>query len=244
MNPLLIYIGWDPREDLAYQVAEYSLRQRASVPVDVTPLKLAELGRILTRPIERRDGRLWCPISQAPMSTEFAISRFAVPLLHRDGWALFCDCDVLFQADVAELFALADDRYAVMVVKHSQPGQVEGAIKMDGQIQTLYSRKNWSSVVLWNGAHPANRDRFTRKMLNEWPGRDLHAFQWLRDREIGELPAAWNHLVDVQPAIAEPKLLHYTLGGPWFSEHRECNHASEWLAELEHMRGIERKVTA
>jgi len=240
-TPLRVYVGWDSREVIAYEVAEFSLRRRASVPVQVIPLRLHELGHVLTRPIERlENGKLWCPISKAPMATEFAISRFAVPFLEqkrsepravgefsvfeRPGWALFIDCDMLFQADVAELFALADDRYAVMVVKHDQP---PGPLtKMDGQVQTYYRRKNWSSVVLWNCAHEANR-RLTLEALNSLPGRDLHAFSWLKDEEIGTLPREWNVLVDAVP----PKLLHYTLGGPWFPGYEDCDRASEWKLE-------------
>src|SRR5690606_28435707 len=115
------------------------------------------------------------------------------PWLAENQWALFCDfVDMMFLADPSELFSLADDRYAVMVVKHNHvPTEKK---KMDNQAQTVYQRKNWSSVILWNIAHPANA-RLTIDMVNTLPGRDLHRFCWLEDDEIGELPAAWNHLV-------------------------------------------------
>jgi hypothetical protein len=242
-GPFTVYIGWDPREVDAYRVAEHSLRRRASAPVDVVALKLEDLGDILSRPIERlADGRLWCPISQAPMSTEFAISRFSVPFLQREGWALYVDCDVLFQADVAELLEIADERHGVMVVKHEQ---TKGpSVKMDGQEQVYYERKNWSSVVLWNCSHPSH-DRLTGRgpaalgldIINTWPGRDLHAFRWLTDEEIGSLPRAWNHLVGVDPPREpRPKLLHYTLGGPWFAGCERSDYADLWLAERRAMR--------
>jgi hypothetical protein len=225
MNPLQIFIGWDPREHAAYEVAEWSIKWRASVPVLVTPLVLAHLGHIMCRPVERRDGKLWCPISEAPMATEFAISRFAVPFIQREGWALFCDCDVLCLDDIAELFALADERFAVMVVKHNHQPKAE--TKMDGQHQTKYPRKNWSSVVLWNCSHPAHA-RLTHDRLNHWPGRDLHAFKWLEDSEIGELPTEWNWLVGYHhgdPITA--KLLHLTSGGPWLNDW-QCGQC-DWL---------------
>ena len=139
---------------------------------------------IYRRPHEKRDGQLWCPISEAPMSTSFAISRFLVRWLSCGvQWALFCDwCDMLWLADPAELFALADDRYAVQVVKREHVPDED--LKMDDQAQTVYPRKNWSSLILWNLWHPAN-ERLTLDMVNTLPGRDLHRFCWLEDAEIG-----------------------------------------------------------
>lgn len=210
-----VYIGYDPREEVAYDMAVNSLKETSSANDHPIALNNPNVSSILTRPIERKDGKMWCPISQAPMSVEFAISRFCVPFIQKDGWCLFVDCDVLFLADVEELFNLADDAYAVMVVKHDyKPTETT---KMDGQIQTAYPRKLWSSVILWNCSHPANQ-RLTLHNLNKWPGRDLHAFKWLRDEEIGSLPKEWNHLVEIDPDDADPKLLHFTLGGPWMKE--------------------------
>lgn len=213
-----IFIGWDSREPMAYDVARRSfLRRTEPDSLQVIPIEIKHMDQ-LTRPIERRpDGTMWDPISQAPMSTEFAISRFLTPYLARGGWALYVDCDVLCLADVAELFALADPKFAVMCVKHEeQPGAT--GVKMDGQIQTAYARKNWSSVVLWNCDHPSNK-ALTIEMINTVPGRDLHRFSWLKDEEIGELPREWNYLVAASPAIAgEKKLLHFTLGGPWLKD--------------------------
>lgn len=212
MKPLTVFIGYDPREHVAYQTAQASIMAAASCPVLIVPLVLEYLP-FITRPIEQRDGRMWCPISDAPMSTQFAISRFAVRFLQREGWALFVDCDVMAVGDIAKLFALADDRYAVMTVKHNHVPKE--ATKMDDQIQTSYPRKNWSSVVLWNCSHAANQ-RLTLEALNTWPGRDLHAFKWLDDSEIGELPKEWNCLVGVASPeeTAAARLLHFTLGQP------------------------------
>ena len=231
-DPLQIFIGYDSREHAAYEVAQYSIKRRASVPVLITPMILSHLGQVMQRPIERRDGKLWCPISQAPMTTEFAISRFCVPFIQTDGWALFVDCDALCLADISELFALADARFAVQVVKHAQQGGA--SVKKDGQAQTFYARKNWSSVVLWNCAHPAHH-RLTHARLNQWPGRDLHAFKWLEDGEIGELPSQWNHLVDVSAPDPSAKLLHYTLGGPWFERWNGGARDADWLEEYREM---------
>lgn len=209
-------MGWDSREAIAYDVAKESIIRHAKnlKNLSIYPLILEEL-ELLKRPIEERINelgarQLFCPISNAPMSTEFAISRFCVPFLTK-GWALFVDSDIVLKTDIAELFALADNKYAVMVVKHKQ--EVGSDTKMDGQIQTYYSRKNWSSVVLWNCDHEANK-RFTIEDLNTWPGRDLHGFKWLNDEEIGELPKEWNHLVGIDEGIETAKLLHFTNGIP------------------------------
>lgn len=162
------------------------------------------------------------------MSTEFAISRFCVPFLQEHGWALFTDCDIVCWSDINELFAWADPKYAVMVVKQKGGLQSLTSVKMDRQVNLYYDRKNWSSVVLWNCEHPANKG-LTLLRLNQWPGRDLHAFKWLKEEEIGELPQEWNWLVNVTPG--EPKregIWHYTLGGPWFPDWVPRRYDKEW----------------
>jgi lipopolysaccharide biosynthesis glycosyltransferase len=170
------------------------------------------------------------------MSTDFAISRFLTPWLVDGEWALFVDfCDMLWLADPAELFALADERYAIMVVKRQ--ARMDTTTKMDGQAQTSYPRKLWSSVILWNVGHPANA-RLTLEMVNELPGRDLHRFCWLEDDEIGRLPSKWNWIPGVDQDILsrghqdnQPKLLHYSLGSPFMAGY-ECGPWSEpWHRE-------------
>lgn len=239
-EPLCIFMGFDSREIDAYNVAKWSIERRASRPVLISPLYLPHLGRVHHRRIEMKEGQMWCPISNAPMSTEFANSRFVVPFIQRSGWALFMDCDVLCLSDIAELFALADPRYAVMVVKHQHDQIAEAAAgqigtKMDGQLQTFYRRKNWSSVVLWNLDHPA-KHKLSNERFNCWPGRQLHAFDWLEDDEIGELPASWNHLVGID-TDERADILHYTLGGPWIPNWKGGPMDHRWLAEQREMLG-------
>lgn len=229
MTVLKVYIGFDPSEAEAYRVAEASLRRRASIPVDVTPLRLDQLRMqgLMTRPMDARGG-LYDIHSQAPASTEFAASRFLVPLLGQSGQALFVDCDVVFLGDVAELLALSDETKAVQVVKHEHaPTQTR---KMDGAVQTVYPRKNWSSVILWQCSHPANR-RLSIEAINRWPGRDLHAFSWLHDSEIGELPAGWNWLVGATSAPPELRLAHFTSGGPFTPGWQGAEYDEIWLRE-------------
>lgn len=214
-----IYIGFDKREALAWDVCEYSIMSRTNINnIKIHSLRLTNTP-MLTRPIQwitNGNGvkQMWCPISKAPMSTAFAVSRFAVPFLQPDGGvALFMDSDIICLEDIQKLFDLFDPRYAVQVVKHKHEPteQYHDA----GQLQSFYKRKNWSSVILWNLDHPGNK-RLTLKELNEWPGRDLHAFKWLLDEEIGELPQEWNYLVGVnEPAdLREQKMVHYTNGQP------------------------------
>lgn len=226
-----IYLGFDGKEDMAYKVAEHSITRRASRLADIEPLSRFTLSPAFKRPVRTQDGRLWCPISDAPMSTDFAIARFAVPFLSSSGWALFADGDIVCQADIAELFALADPEYAVMVVQHPRLSDI--GVKMDGQLQIPYARKNWSSVVLWNCSHPANK-RLTRDIYCSWKGWMLHAFGWLKDEEIGALPPEWNVLVGVQEIPKDPKILHYTLGGPWCGVKDPLG---AWDRERAHMAG-------
>lgn len=206
-------MGWDSREKLAYDVAAYSFKEQNGKKLQIIPLELANLPQ-LTRPIEWRGNQMWCPISDAPQTTEFSISRFLVPhLTNHKGWAMFMDCDVINTAPLEELFALTDDKYAVMVVKHNHIPTED--VHMVDQVQVKIPRKNWASMILFNCAHPSNK-ALTLDVINTWPGRDLHQFKWLQDEEIGELPQAWNYLVDVNEGN-DIKIAHYTMGGPWIN---------------------------
>jgi lipopolysaccharide biosynthesis glycosyltransferase len=227
-----VFLGYDSREPEAYEVAASSLLRRASIPVTITPLnaqKLAEVG-LLRRPTDTRGQRYDIP-SNAPASTEFAISRFLTPILAQSGWALFADGDVLFLDDIANLLSLADSRYALMCVKHDYVPAA--GTKMDHQVQTVYARKNWSSVMFFNCDHPANR-RLSLVDVQERRGFDLHQLYWLNDAEVGALPAEWNWLVGVQPQPSDPKIAHFTLGGPFIPGWAGAEHDELWYSESMH----------
>lgn len=218
-----IYIGYDSREDLAYQVCKYSIKSNSNT-AQVIPLKLDELKN--TGMYSREEDKLG--------STEFTFSRFLVPKLNDyKGWALFCDCDILFLDSVDKLFSITNDDYAVMCVQHEY--NPTGKVKMDGRAQSIYPRKNWSSLVLWNCGHPSNRQVNTELVNNpDTTGKYLHRFSWLSDAEIGKISHEWNWLVGwyQEPKDGSPKAIHYTEGGPWFSEYRFCDYHDVWKNKL------------
>lgn len=237
-----IYIGFDNREAAAYGVAAYSARRRLNLPIPIHGIVLDEMRQagFYTRPTEvhflRKTGlhyQLHDTISQAPMSTEFAITRFLTPILagHK-GWALFMDSDVLVRDDLCRLFDLgqAQSEKALLCVQHEHRTPARSS-KMDGQVQQPYFRKNWSSVMLFNCEHPANK-KLTLELINTVPGRDLHRFCWLKDEEIGELPIEWNWLAGVSPPIERPSVVHFTEGFPLMPGYENAPYADEWRLAL------------
>jgi len=243
MTQFSIFIGFDPRgnEQAAFHVARYSMTRHLSrhVPIQGLVLQFLRQRGLYIRPTSKRDnpvpgGRpiLWDDISGAAMSTEFAISRFLVPYLcGYQGYALFTDGDVLARDDIMKMLTprLRDHRHALWCVKHDYRPAAER--KMDGQIQTKYARKNWSSVMLFNCAHPAHK-ALDLKLVNTLPGRDLHRLCWLMDDEVGELEPEWNYLAGVSDKSLTPKLIHYTEGTPSMAGYEDCEYADLWKREL------------
>ena len=220
IKPLKIFVGWDSREDIAYQVAKASIEKNTKANVEVIPLKQKAL---------RKSGDYWRDVDKLA-STEFTFTRFLIPaLMDYDGWALFIDCDFVFLDDVEKLFNQVDARYAVMCAHHDYTPNA--GVKMDGQQQTVYPRKNWSSMMLINCSHPSNK-QLTRELVNQSDitGAYLHRFSWLSDSEVGKLSHEWNWLVGWynQPRDGRPRALHYTEGGPWFPQYEDCEYANEW----------------
>jgi lipopolysaccharide biosynthesis glycosyltransferase len=225
-----VWIGFDPREAAAFAACRQSIRLwNKQLPVHGLVLSdLRERG-LYTRPTERRLGKLWDVISDNYMSTEFAISRFLVPHLAQRGLAVFMDCDMLVRDNLARVFDGISKSKAVTCVQHVyQPPEGE---KMDGQVQTSYPRKNWSSFMVFNCDHPSNK-KLTPEMVNSLPGRDLHRLCWLKDDEIGELDPAWNWLPGHSSDNIDPKVVHFTEGGPWFTGFENVPYADEWRGAL------------
>lgn len=225
---MIVYVGYDTNEALAFKVAQRSIRAyNPTVPIQRLILQDLTHKELYWRPTEKTThGSLWDSISGAPMSTEFAISRFLVPILQNDGFAVFIDCDVVVNCDIEEILDCVDSRYAVSVVKHDYHSSNKA--KMGGLPNNNYPRKNWSSVMVFNCEHPANR-RLRLSHVNTLYGRDLHRFCWLKDEEIGELPPAWNWLVNEQPQPGDWKIAHFTLGGPWIPRWTPAPHDDIWL---------------
>lgn len=228
MERLKIFIGYDPRLADDYRVAVRSLYANCNRPetIEVYPLILLELEQrgLYTRPTMRGDnGQMYDSISGAPMATEFALSRFLVPYLCAyQGHAVFVDSDVLFRGDVNDLLAYADD-HAVRCVQHDY--SPANGYKMDGQQQTDYPRKNWSSVMLFNCAQNMN---LTPHLVNDQRGLWLQQFGWLEKEQIGELPLWWNWLEGEQERCDNPLLVHYTRGTPRLLGYEHSAFASEW----------------
>lgn len=237
-KPFRIFLGFDPREYAAFAVAKQSIREFDKY-VRINGVVLSDLQErgLYDRPTTVRLGKLWDEISGAYMSTEFACSRFLIPEIVRretmgwspGGWALFMDCDVMVRANLYQMRDCLDDSKAIMCVKHDH--SPIGNIKMDGQEQAKYPRKNWSSVMAINCDHPSNEE-LTVELVNSVPGRDLHAMCWLKDDEIGELGPEWNWIPGVSDSSIVPKIVHWSEGGPWFENFKTVPYADEWRAHL------------
>ncbi|MDH5545498.1 MAG: glycosyltransferase [Gammaproteobacteria bacterium] len=215
-----IFIGYDPREAIAYSVLSHSINARATEPVSITPVALSQLKGVMKR--ERN------PLQ----STDFSFSRFLTPFLSGfEGWSIFMDCDMLVLDDIANLWKLRDDRYAVQVVKHNHRPEEE--TKFLNAPQSKYEKKNWSSVMLFNNA---KCKALTPEYVNKASGLELHQFKWLGDDSlIGEIPHRWNHLVGYDKYAKDVSLIHYTIGGPYFQEYIDCDYADIWFRERDDM---------
>ena len=192
----------------------------ASVPVDIQPIKLKDV---------KKNGLYWRDTDKLS-STEFTFSRFLVPeLCDFKGWALFVDCDFIALTDIKQLFDHCNEKYALMCAQHDYTPRK--GYKMDGQIQHLYPRKNWSSMMLFNCEHVSNQI-LTKSLVNnpKFDGKYLHRFSWLHDNDIGKISHEWNWLVNWyhEPKDGTPKFLHYTEGGPWFDNCADCAYANEF----------------
>jgi len=146
-------------------------------------------------------------------STEFSFSRFLVPYLR-------------------------DERCSVQVCKHNYVPK--DTTKFLGNVQTKYEKKNWSSLMLFNNSRCK---RLTTEYVNTASGLELHQFKWLEtESEIGELPLVWNWLVGEYSKNADAKMVHFTLGGPYFSDYRNCDYADEWRSAFNEMTSVVEKV--
>lgn len=219
---LRIFIGYDGREAVAYHTLCHSLHTRSTIPLQISPLNRGTLAEFYKRPRGQYD------------STDFSITRFLVPFLcGYKGWALFIDSDMLCRTDIAELteyICLRNWYKAILVAKHDYVPK--GETKFLGELQTKYARKNWSSFMLFNNERCK---RLTVDYVSTAPGLSLHRFDWLDDEQIGEIPLHWNWLVGEYEHNDQAKMVHFTLGGPYFKEYGDCDYAEEWRSEFNAM---------
>lgn len=220
-QPLRIFVGYDSREDIAWQVCRASILRHSAPDLEIRPLKLTTL---------RTAGLYYRHDDRA--TTEFSLTRFLTPHLSaaQNGWSIFVDCDFLFTTDIRNVLSHVSQDNAVHVVQHDYVPTA--ATKMDGQVQTTYPRKNWSSFMVFNNGHPDVR-ALTPAMVNSAPPSHLHRLEWVADQDqIGALPVAWNFLVGEYARPARlPFGIHYTNGGPWFEACQGVDFAAEWRAE-------------
>ena len=238
-QPINVYIGYDSREPEAYDVCSHSLLKfnNEDFSVNTIPLKHQELrdcGLFERRWVIDEEGQYWDELDGKPFSTEFSHSRFAIQeyaktIQKQSGWTMFVDCDFLFRRPVKNLFDLIDDKYAVMCVKFDW--QPRSTVKMDNKIQTSYPKKLWSSLMLWNLDHPANK-KMGYIILNNAYGIDFHTFTWLEDDNlIGTIPDEWNYVPGVSLSNKDPHAVHFSEGGPWFKGYESVEFAYEWRDE-------------
>jgi len=216
-----VFVGYDSREDIAWQVCRHSLLRHSDNNVNVIPLRqsaLRELG-LYTRAID------------AAASTEFSLTRFLTPFLAAQrGWVMFCDCDFLFTTDVRNVLQGLDPAKALYCVQHDYVPAHQ--VKMDGKRQAAYPRKNWSSFMIFNCDHPDVR-ALTPAVVNAASPAYLHRFEWIgEDSAIGALDLDWNFL-EGEYALPRttPRVIHFTNGGPWFEQWQNCDYANLWLHE-------------
>lgn len=213
-----LFCGYDRRESAGFHTFVHSVIARASQPVSIVPL--AGLG-----------------LTQG--SNAFTLSRFLVPYLTGfTGRAIFCDAsDMLMLGDVAELDALYDPAQAVQVVKHGDYLSIHPRKYVGTDMecaQSNYARKNWASLMLLNCGHSAWR-AVTPEAVESAEALDLLQLTHIDGRDIGELPPAWNVLIDEGQQDDGAKLLHWTAGVPWFKHYQNARRSKDWFAEFEAM---------
>ena len=211
IEPLRVFIGFDPVETVAYHVCVQSILKHASVPVSFTPINI----RTLPEYTRKRDPK---------QSNEFSFTRFLTPYLAGyQGKALWMDCDMAVKCDIKELFDLLTDEYVVACVQHDYTPSTK--TKFLGNVQYDYPRKNWSSLMLFN----ADQCRvLTPEYVSMAPASALHRLYWAKHSQILPLPTEYNHLVGEYTPNTEAKIYHWTLGTPCFQGYEEQEAPKYW----------------
>jgi lipopolysaccharide biosynthesis glycosyltransferase len=198
-----IFAGYDRREEVGFHVFASSLIAKTSKQFTLSPLVF----------------------HAAEGTNAFTYSRFEVAkLCNYQGKAIFVDgSDMIMAGDIAELWDLFDDNYAVQVVKHNYKTSCNTkyiGTEMESP-NTNYQRKQWASVMLINCEHPdwQNIDKFS----------NFERLQLKFTDSIGELPIEWNWLVDEFGENDNAKILHWTLGVPGFKHYVNSPMNDDWF---------------
>jgi hypothetical protein len=210
MDHTRIYVGWDSRDQRALDVCLFSIQRHASDLVEIVPLKPKAVAAL-------------CGPAPDPDGAKQARARFLVPALNGfSGWAAFVSSDMLFQADIYELWSLRDDRYAVMGVAAENRGGGQAAQR--------------SSLLLWNCGHPAN-GALTPQTVAATRVDQLGRYEWLDRDQIGAFPGAWCWREGVSDPDLTPKAIEFAPAKPWSDEAEICRYADRWLDEAERIFG-------
>lgn len=208
---LRIFIGYDERQALSYNVLQFSILRRASMPVSITPL------RIDSMPWFKRTGL-----------TPFTWSRFLVPhLCNFKGYrTIFLDADMLCLGDIWEM---------AKATEYSPNGRFPAA-----WVSKNEKRFEWASAIVFNTDHPSNciltpeyvesaralhgmqwlKDDEVGSLPPEW--------NHLAGYDPPNPNAKLVHFTQGLPIYEETKGSPYR--EEWLAEHKAMNHIESWQA--------------
>jgi len=224
-----VFIGYDSKETEAYEVCKYSIEKyNKNKNLEIIPIVKKDL---ISKGIYKN-------CESGLSSTEFSFTRFLVPYLSNySGWSVFVDCDFIFLDDINSISSFLDTTHTLFVVKHDYTPKTDK--KMESKIQTIYPRKNWSSLMVFNCEHTSIKT-LTPDLINTSSGLYLHRFMWLDDKFIGNLPYKFNFLVGYYDKnTVSPIGVHFTDGGPWLDSYKDVEFSAEYFKLLkEYKNGI------
>lgn len=196
---LKVFIGYDPRQPISYNVLQHSIATRSTKPVSITPLIIEQL-----------------PITRVGL-TPFTFTRFLVPwLCDYEGWALFLDLDMLVLDDISKLFDMADEQHQVLVSKNPKRFEWASAMLFNCPKCRILTPEY---VQTAKGLHTIEWAESVGDMPPEWN----HLVGYDASREDAKLI----HYTQGIPAFPETKGCEYA--DMWFKEHRIVNSAVPWV---------------
>lgn len=226
-----IFVGYDAREHLCFQTLEHNLWKFGHEVIPIRHRELRAQGKFSRPWLIDEDGQYHDQRDGKPFSTEFSHARFAAIPMARimglDEWCLFVDVDFLFRDDPAKILTYVDKNHAIGCTQYNWQ-EPEGK-KMDGMLQLLYYRKLWSCIFAFNPQHPAH-DWLTWHRINWETGASLHAFSWIEDEQVSEIPPEWNYIPNFTDTAIDAKAVHWSYGGPWMPNFKYVEYADEWRA--------------